>query len=75
MLACYGFSFYLISLVVKFLPVGIVYATWSGVGIILISAVAYFVYKQALDWPAIIGIGFILVGVILMNVVSKVASH
>lgn len=70
-LACYGGAFYFLSHVMKVLPVGIVYATWSGLGIILISLVAYFMYKQALDLPAIIGIALIIAGVILLNVFSK----
>lgn len=75
MLAGYLLSFYFLSQVVKVLPVGIVYATWSGLGIVLISGAAYFLYRQALDLPAILGMGFIIIGVVLMNVFSKVAAH
>jgi small multidrug resistance pump len=75
MLFCYSLSFYLISHVVNVLPVGIVYATWSALGIVLVSIVAYFLYQQALDLPAVIGIIFIIVGVILMNVFSKTSVH
>ncbi|QDK38160.1 multidrug efflux SMR transporter [Bdellovibrio sp. NC01] len=75
MLAGYLLSFYFLSQVVKVLPVGIVYATWSGLGIVLISTAGYFLYKQALDLPAVLGMGFIIVGVVLMNVFSKMSVH
>ena len=75
MALCYGIAFYFLSNVIKLLPVGLVYATWSGCGIVLVSAVAYFVYKQTLDLPAILGIAFIVTGVVLINFVSKSAAH
>ena len=75
MLLCYAISFFLLSQVVKVLPVGIVYATWSAGGIILVSAAAYFLYKQALDLPAIVGIALIVVGVVLINGFSKMGAH
>lgn len=68
-------SFYLLSHAVKGIPVGIAYAIWSGVGIVLISAIGYFVYKQTLDLPAIIGLIFIITGVIIINLFSKSAAH
>lgn len=68
-------SFYLLSHAVKGIPVGIAYAIWSGVGIVLISAIGYFVYKQTLDLPAIIGLLFIIAGVIIINLFSKSAAH
>lgn len=74
-LICYLLAFFGLSHVMKTIPIGIVYATWSGLGIVLVSLVAYFVYKQALDLPALLGIGFIVVGVLLMNVFSKVSAH
>jgi len=64
-------SFYLLSIVQKVVPIGIAYAIWSGFGIVVISSVGYFVYKQRLDLPAIIGIALILIGVIIINVFSK----
>lgn len=75
MLACYAGSFYFMSIVVRTLPVGVVYATWSGLGIVLVSAIAYFVYKQALDVPALIGMSLIITGVVFINVFSKVSAH
>jgi len=68
-------SFYLLTHAIKVIPIGIAYAIWSAVGIVLISLVGYFVYKQTLDLPAILGIALIIVGVIIINVFSKSASH
>jgi len=68
-------SFYLLSHAVKGIPIGIAYAIWSGVGIVLISAIGYFIYKQTLDLPAIIGLIFIIIGVVIINLFSKSATH
>lgn len=68
-------SFYLLSHAVKGIPIGIAYAIWSGVGIVLISTVGYFVYKQTLDLPAVIGLIFIIIGVVIINLFSKSAAH
>ena len=68
-------SFYLLSFALKGIPIGIAYAIWSAVGIVLISTIGYFVYKQTLDFPALLGIGFIVVGVIIINLFSKSAAH
>ena len=57
------------------MPVGIAYAIWSGVGIVLISIVGALVFKQHLDGPAMIGMGLIIAGVVVMNVFSKSVSH
>lgn len=67
----YAISFYLLSLTLRTIPVGIVYAIWSGVGICLISIVGWIVFKQSLDLPAIIGLGLIVSGVLVLNVFSK----
>lgn len=75
LVAGYGAAFYLLSLTLRAIPVGIAYAIWSGVGIILISAVAWFWYGQKLDLPAIIGMALILAGVIVLNVFSKTVGH
>ncbi|WP_408097336.1 DMT family transporter [Peredibacter sp. HCB2-198] len=75
LLLCYSMAFYLMSIVVKTIPVGIVYATWSAGGIILVSAISYFLYKQSLDFTALIGLGFIVIGVIIINVFSKSGGH
>ncbi len=71
----YSVSFYCLSVTLKYLPIGVVYAIWSGLGIVLVSIVAYFLYKQVLDWPAMIGMGFIIAGVAIMNLFSKTTSH
>ncbi|MCI0921973.1 DMT family transporter [Sphingobacterium rhinopitheci] len=68
-------SFYLLTFALKGIPIGIAYAIWSAVGIVLISLVGYFAYQQKLDLPAIIGIGFIIVGVVIINLFSKSSVH
>ncbi|GGP19076.1 DMT family transporter [Silvimonas iriomotensis] len=71
----YAVAFYCLALTLRSIPVGIVYAIWSGVGIVLISLVGYFVYRQALDLPAIIGLGLIVAGVAVINVFSRSGVH
>lgn len=71
----YGIAFYCMSVVIKTLPVGIVYAIWSGVGIVLISLIGLFVFKQKLDLPAVIGIALIIAGVVVINFFSKSSGH
>ncbi|WP_180054150.1 SMR family transporter [Acinetobacter sp. YH12236] len=65
----------LLSQVIKTIPLGIAYAIWAGVGIVLTAVVSYFVFKQTLDNPALIGIGFIVSGVIIINLFSQSAGH
>jgi small multidrug resistance pump len=67
----YASSFYFLAQVLRHIPVGITYAVWCGVGIVLISLIGWVVFKQALDTPALIGIGLILAGVLVLNVFSK----
>jgi small multidrug resistance pump len=74
-LAGYGLAFYLISIVVKTIPVGVVYAIWSGVGIVLVAAVGWVWRKQSLDLPALLGIGLILSGVLVIHLFSASVSH
>ncbi len=71
----YGIAFYLLSLVLKSFPVGIVYAIWSGVGIVLITIVGVVAFKQTLDLPAIIGMSLIVAGVVVLNLFSKTMIH
>lgn len=71
----YAVSFYFLSLTLREIPVGIAYAVWSGVGIVLISLVGALLFKQQLDTPAILGIVLIIAGVVVMNVFSKSISH
>jgi small multidrug resistance pump len=60
---------------IRTIPVGIAYAIWSGIGIVLISFAGYFLYKQKLDIPAVVGILFIITGVLVINLFSKTAGH
>ncbi|MBF4992315.1 multidrug efflux SMR transporter [Methylophilus sp. QUAN] len=71
----YGLSFYFLSLVLKAIPIGIAYAVWAGLGIVLLALVGWIFFGQALDTPALIGIALILAGVIIMNVFSKAVAH
>lgn len=74
-LICFVVAFYLLSHVVKVIPLGIAYAIWSGVGIVLTALISIFILKNPLDTPAIIGIIFIIIGVVIMNTFSNVATH
>lgn len=60
-------SFYLLSLALRSIPVGVAYAIWSAVGIVLVSLAAYFFYGQRLEIPTVIGIIFIIIGVVIIN--------
>ncbi|WP_293730166.1 SMR family transporter [uncultured Actinobacillus sp.] len=63
-------ALYLLSIISKTLPIGIVYAVWSGAGIILTAIIGYFVFGQKLDLAGFIGIGLILAGVFIINLYS-----
>ncbi len=67
----YASAFYFLSLTLKVLPMGISYAIWSGVGIVLISLAGLIFYKQKLDMPAVIGMVLIIAGVLVINLFSK----
>ncbi|WP_286145208.1 SMR family transporter [Thalassobius sp. I31.1] len=71
----YAVSFYLLSLTLKFMPVGVVYALWSGLGIVLIALIGLAVFGQKLDLPAVIGLGLIIAGVLVINLFSHSATH
>ena len=71
----YAISFYLLSLTLRTVPTGVAYAIWSGVGIVLVSAVAYFWQGQKLDAPALAGMAMIVGGVLVINLFSKTAGH
>lgn len=73
--AGYGVAFYFLSLTLRTIPIGIAYAVWSGVGIVLIALVGWLVFGQKLDTPALLGMGLIVAGVVVMNVFSKTAQH
>ena len=72
---CDAASCYLLTFCLKVLPTGIAYAIWSGVGIVLISIVSWIVYKQSLDLAALIGLGLIIAGVLVINLFSKSVGH
>jgi small multidrug resistance pump len=71
----YGIAFYFMAISLRVLPVGIMYAIWAGLGIVLISIIGWFVYKQTLDAPALIGMGLIIAGVVVINLFSKSVGH
>lgn len=71
----YVIAFYCLSLTLRAIPVGVAYAIWSGVGIVLVSLIAWLVFGQKLDAPAMIGMALIISGVVVMNVFSKAAAH
>lgn len=71
----YVVAFYFLSLTLKTMPVGVAYAIWSGVGIVVVSLVAFVLYKQVLDLPALLGMGLIMAGVVVINLFSKTAGH
>lgn len=71
----YCVAFYFLSLTLREVPTGIAYAIWSGVGIVLIATVAWLFQGQRLDAPAVIGMGLIIAGVVVMNLFSRNAAH
>ena len=75
MAACYLAAFYLLSVALREIPVGLAYAIWSGMGVVLIAMIGWVVFKQRLDAPAILGLTMIVGGVIVINVFSKTVSH
>jgi|TARA_B100000700_G_scaffold237891_1_gene264238 small multidrug resistance pump len=72
---CYGLAFYLLSLALRTLPVGIAYAFWAGLGIVLVTLIGIVVYGERPDLPAVLGLGMIIGGVVVIQVFSSVASH
>jgi small multidrug resistance pump len=71
----YGLSLWLLSLVVKTIPIGIAYAVWAGLGIVMVSIAALFIYEQKLDLPAILGMSMIVAGVVVIQLFSSTAGH
>ena len=74
-IAGYGLAFYFLSLPIRTIPVGVVYALWSGTGIVLIAAIGYFVYGQRLDPAALTGLALIVAGVLIVNLFSRTVGH
>ena len=66
----YAIAFYCLSVTLRTIPTGIAYPIWSGVGIVLVSLAGWVVHQQRLDLPALVGIGFIIAGVVIVNVFS-----
>ena len=75
MAACYLVAFYLLSLALRQMPVGIAYAIWSGLGVVLISVIGTVVFRQRLDLPAMVGLAMIVGGVVVINLFSKTVGH
>ncbi len=73
--AGYGLAFYFLSLPLRTVPVGVVYAVWSGAGIVLIAGIGYFVFGQRLDAAAIAGLALIVAGVLVVNLFSDTVGH
>lgn len=71
----FSIAFYLLSQVIKVIPLGVAYAIWAGVGIVLTALIGYFVFRQSLDLAAMLGIGLIVSGVIVINVFSHSTGH
>lgn len=75
MAVCYGLAFYLLSIALRQMPVGIAYAIWSGLGVVLISVIGTVVFRQRLDLPAMVGLAMIVGGVVVINLFSKTVGH
>ena len=71
----YLITFYFLALTLRTMPIGVAYAIWSGVGILLLATIDWVWFRQALDLPAIIGIALIIAGVVTMHVFSKTLQH
>jgi small multidrug resistance pump len=71
----YALSFYLMAVTLKYMPVGIVYAIWSGLGIVSIALIAFIVFGQRLDLPAMLGLSMIIGGIVVIHVFSGTTSH
>ena len=71
----YGISFYLLSITLKVMPVGIMYALWSGMGIVIIAIIGFLVFGQKLDLPAVLGITLIVGGIAVIHLFSNTATH
>lgn len=72
---CYGLAFFFLSLTLDKVPVGVAYAIWSGAGVMLIAAIGWLFLGQKLDAPALVGMGLIVAGVVVLNLFSKSAAH
>ncbi|MEP1964066.1 DMT family transporter [Tateyamaria sp.] len=71
----YGFAFYFLGIALKYIPVGIAYALWSGLGIVLIALIGFAVFGQVLDIAALVGLGMIIGGIVVIQMFSSSATH
>jgi len=71
----YGLSFWMLSRTLEVIPVGVAYAVWSGAGVALIAAIGWAVLGQKLDAAALVGMGLIVAGVVVLNLFSTIAAH
>ena len=71
----YGASFYLLSMTLKVMPIGIAYAFWSGIGIVLTVIAGKIIWNESLDWARISGIVLIIAGILIINLFSKASAH
>ena len=71
----FGMSFYCLVIVLQYLPLGITYALWSGIGICFTAVLGFLVFKQTLDLPALFGMALIIAGIVVINLYSKTATH
>ena len=71
----YGLSFYLLSLSLKVIPIGVAYALWSGIGIVLTVLAGIILWREPLDWARVAGIVLIISGILIINLFSKVTAH
>lgn len=71
----YGISFYLLALTLRFMPVGVVYAIWSGLGIVCIASIGFVIFGQKLDGPAVLGLAMIIGGIAVIHLFSATTSH
>ena len=70
----YVLAFYFLALVLRSIPVGVAYAVWAGLGIVLIALVGWLLYDQVPDWPAVLGMALIVAGVLVINLFSGVVD-
>lgn len=71
----YGLAFYFLSMTLKSIPVGIAYAVWSGIGVTLVALIGWLVFGQKLDAAGMLGMGLIVAGVLVLNLLSKTSAH
>ncbi len=71
----YAISFWLMAMTLKVMPVGVVYALWSGLGIVFIALIGFWVFNQRLDLPAVLGLALIIAGIVVIQLFSKTVTH